>query len=91
MSLADCHKPKPIQEFAIDQWKGKIIPGMSVKAKLSPEQTQSLEEYVMAVKRWQLLGSEHAKARPATTPVSAMAPGSPLLRTAERQSAAGSL
>ena len=68
---ASCHKPKPIQEFAIDEWKGKIIPGMSVKAKLTPEQTQSLAEYVMAVKRFQLVGSEHAKAKPAIAPISA--------------------
>ena len=68
---AGCHKPKPIQEFAIDQWKGKIIPGMSVKAKLSPEQTQSLAEYVMAVKRFQLVGSGHAKSKPGIRPISA--------------------
>lgn len=66
-----CHKPKPIQDFAIDEWKDKIVPGMSVKAKLAPEQTQSLVEYVMAVKRFQLVGSGHAKPRPLTTPISA--------------------
>ena len=70
-ACASCHKPKPIQDFDIDQWKGKIIPGMSVKAKLTPEQTQSLADYVMAVKRFQLVGSERAKARPMTTPISA--------------------
>ena len=68
---ASCHKPKPIQEFAIDEWKDKIIPRMSVKAKLTPEQTHSLAEYVMAVKRWQLLGSEHTKAKPVVAPISA--------------------
>ena len=68
---ASCHKPKPIREFAIDQWKEKIIPRMSVKAKLAVEQTQSLEEYIMAVKRSQLVGSEHAKTKPKILPVSA--------------------
>ncbi len=68
---ARCHKPKPIQEFAIDDWKSKIIPSMSMKAKLTPEQTQSLGEYVMAVKRFQLIGSEHAKAKPVISPISA--------------------
>lgn len=68
---ASCHKPKPIQEFAIDEWKEKIIPRMSVKAKLTPEQTQSLADYIMAVKRFQLLGSGHAKAKPAIAPISA--------------------
>ena len=68
---ASCHKPKPIQEFAIDEWKDKIIPRMSVKARLTPEQTQSLAEYVMAVKRFQLLGSGHAKAKSAISPISA--------------------
>ena len=61
---AGCHKPKPIQEFAIDEWKGKVIPGMSMKAKLTPEQTQSLADYIMAVKRWQLVGKQRAKAKP---------------------------
>ena len=64
-----CHKPKPIQDFAIDQWKGKIIPRMSGKAKLTPEQTQSLTDYIMAVKRSQLIGNE--KPRPVTSPISA--------------------
>ncbi|MGA2256538.1 MAG: hypothetical protein ABSG53_17970 [Thermoguttaceae bacterium] len=68
---ASCHKLKPIQEFAIDNWNSKIIPGMSVKAKLTPEQTQSLSDYIMAVKRFQLVGSEHAKAKPLTAPISA--------------------
>ena len=68
---ASCHKPKSIQEFAIDEWKDRIIPGMSVKAKLPPEKTQSLAEYVMAVKRWQLVGSGRAKAKPAIATISA--------------------
>ncbi|MGO9108602.1 MAG: hypothetical protein ACLP9L_05150 [Thermoguttaceae bacterium] len=68
---ANCHKPKPIQEFAIDDWESKIIPGMAVKAKLTPEQTQSLAGYIMAVKRLQLLGGKHVKAEPATSQVSA--------------------
>jgi hypothetical protein len=61
-----------IQDFAIDEWKDKIIPTMSVKAKLTAEQSQSLAEYVMAVKRFQLVGSEHAKARPTSRPISAV-------------------
>ena len=68
---ASCHKPKPIQGFAIDEWKDKLIPGMSVKAKLTTERTQSLTEYVMAVKRWPLVGSGRAKAKPAIPPISA--------------------
>ena len=68
---ASCHKPKPIQGFAIDEWKDRIIPGMAVKAKLTPEQTQSLAEYVMAVKRWQLVGTGRARAKPAIAPISA--------------------
>ncbi len=68
---AACHKPKPIQDFAIDQWKDRIIPGMALKAKLGPEQTQSLAEYVMAVKRFQLVGNEFGKGRPVSRPISA--------------------
>jgi mono/diheme cytochrome c family protein len=71
-ACASCHKPKVIQDFAIDEWKDKIIPTMSVKAKLTAEQSQSLAEYVMAVKRFQLVGSEHAKARPTSRPISAV-------------------
>ena len=70
-NCVSCHKPKPIQDFAIDNWKDKIIPGMSVKAKLTSEQTQSLSDYIMAVKRFQLVGNEHAKAKPLTSPISA--------------------
>jgi len=70
-ACASCHKPKPIQEFAIDQWNDKIVPGMSLKAKLAPEQTQSLAEYVMAVKRFQLVGNGHAKSKRPISPISA--------------------
>ncbi len=68
---ARCHQPKPIQEFAIDEWKDKIIVRMSVKARLTSEQTQSLAEYIMAVKRSQLVGTGRSTAKPRTTPVSA--------------------
>jgi mono/diheme cytochrome c family protein len=47
---ASCHKPMPIREFAVDDWKNSIIPSMSTKAKLSLEQTESLKAYVLAVK-----------------------------------------
>jgi len=73
-ACTSCHQPKPIRDIAIDQWKEKIIPRMSAKAKLTPEQSQSLEEYVMAVKRSQLVGGEHPKSglsRLLTSPVSA--------------------
>jgi len=49
--------------------KAEITPGMSVKAKLAPEQSESLAGCIMAVERFQLLGSKHAKAEPATSPV----------------------
>jgi hypothetical protein len=69
---ASCHKPKPIQDFFIEDWNDKIIPRMSLKAKLTSKETQSLTEYVMAVKRLQLLGKEHDKAKSGITPISAV-------------------
>jgi mono/diheme cytochrome c family protein len=48
---AHCHKPMPIREFTDDDWTGKIIPQMSKKAKLTPDETKSLVAYVVAVKR----------------------------------------
>jgi mono/diheme cytochrome c family protein len=66
-----CHKPKPIQDFAIDKWKADILPVMSARAKLSHEQTESLNAYIMAVKRFQLLGVPRAKTDPAARPITA--------------------
>jgi mono/diheme cytochrome c family protein len=48
---ARCHKPMPIQEFAVDNWTREIIPSMSKKAKLTPDETNSLMAYIVAVKR----------------------------------------
>jgi mono/diheme cytochrome c family protein len=48
---AHCHKPMPISEFTSDDWTGKIIPQMSKKAKLTPDETKSLAAYIVAVKR----------------------------------------
>ena len=46
---AQCHRPMPIREFAMDEWRDKIIPSMKVKAKLTSDQTESLTHYVRAV------------------------------------------
>jgi mono/diheme cytochrome c family protein len=48
---AHCHKPMPIREFTYDDWTGKIIPQMSKKAKLTPDETKSLVAYIVAAKR----------------------------------------
>jgi mono/diheme cytochrome c family protein len=50
---ARCHKPMPIQEFAMDDWTAEIIPRMAKKAKITPDETESLTAYVVAVKRLQ--------------------------------------
>jgi hypothetical protein len=67
-----CHKPKPIEDFAIIRWKDDILPIMSARAKLSPEQSALLADYIMAVKRYQLLGGAGPRRLPAeAAPVNA--------------------
>ena len=48
---AHCHNPMPIQEFAINDWTGGIIPRMAKKAKLTPDETESLVAYIVAAKQ----------------------------------------
>ena len=44
----------------MDEWTGKIIPSMAKKAKLTPDQTESLTAYIVAARRPQPAISENA-------------------------------
>lgn len=46
-----CHSCIPIQNFTTDDWMNSIIPRMATKAKLSPDEAESLEAYVAEVHR----------------------------------------
>ena len=43
---ARCHSCMPIQDFTSEEWMNSIIPRMALKAKLTPEETDSLKQYV---------------------------------------------
>ena len=44
-----CHTPIPISGYSSQEWRGKIIPRMSKKAELTPEETDDLTAYILAV------------------------------------------
>lgn len=46
-----CHSCMPIQDFTTEEWMNSIIPRMAAKAKLTPDETNSLKTYVEEVHR----------------------------------------
>ncbi len=44
-----CHTPKPVTAYTMDRWNLKILPLMTKWVRLSPEQTQTLTSYILAV------------------------------------------
>ena len=45
---AHCHSPKPVYEHSADEWAKNILPRMGKKAKLSPDEYDSVLAYVSA-------------------------------------------
>ncbi|HEV3146885.1 MAG TPA: hypothetical protein VGZ47_23560 [Gemmataceae bacterium] len=45
---AHCHSPKPVYEHTADQWAKEILPRMGKKAKLAPDEYDSVLAYVTA-------------------------------------------
>jgi mono/diheme cytochrome c family protein len=45
-----CHSAKPVSEYSAEAWTQKIMPRMAKKAKLTPEQTQTVLDYVLAAR-----------------------------------------
>ena len=45
---ARCHNPKPVYEYTAKDWSGSILPRMAKKAKLTPDEYESVLAYVTA-------------------------------------------
>lgn len=45
-----CHVAEPIDEFSAARWRDKILPDMTRKAKLDPQETSELTAYVLAAR-----------------------------------------
>ena len=44
-----CHSPEPIVKHDVADWNDDILPTMTKKAKLTPEECEALKAYVLAV------------------------------------------
>lgn len=49
-ACAKCHVAEPIDEFSAARWRDKILPDMTRKAKLDPQETKELTAYVLAAR-----------------------------------------
>ena len=47
---AKCHAVKPVNAFAAQDWAGRIMPKMAKKAKLTPEEKETVLAYVLAAR-----------------------------------------
>ncbi|MCX5660525.1 MAG: hypothetical protein NTW19_12500 [Planctomycetota bacterium] len=45
-----CHVAEAIGDYGLERWRAKILPDMSRRAKLSPQQTAELTSYVLAAR-----------------------------------------
>ncbi len=50
---AKCHAVKPVNAFAAQDWAGRIMPKMAKKAKLTPEEKETVLAYVLAARESQ--------------------------------------
>ena len=41
-----CHEAQPIGEFTMDEWDNDLLPIMTVRAKLNPDQISDLKAYI---------------------------------------------
>lgn len=46
LKCAMCHRPKPVYDYDADTWRDDILPRMSKKARLSPDQYTAVLAYV---------------------------------------------
>lgn len=46
LKCAMCHRPKPVSDYSAETWAKDILPRMSKKARLSPEQYADVLAYV---------------------------------------------
>lgn len=48
MKCAMCHRPKPVSDYSVKAWTEEILPRMSKKARLSPQEYADVLSYVTA-------------------------------------------
>jgi hypothetical protein len=48
LKCAMCHRPKPVSDYSIETWTEDILPAMSKKARLSPEEYANVLAYIQA-------------------------------------------
>lgn len=46
LKCAMCHRPKPVSDYSAETWSEDILPRMSKKARLSPQQYADVLAYV---------------------------------------------
>ncbi|MEO1618937.1 MAG: hypothetical protein AAFV88_24010 [Planctomycetota bacterium] len=46
LKCAMCHRPKPVYDYDVETWRDDILPRMSKKARLNPEQYNAVLAYV---------------------------------------------
>ncbi len=49
MKCAMCHRPKPTSDYSAETWTEDILPKMSKKARLSPQEYADVLAYVTAI------------------------------------------
>lgn len=49
LKCAMCHRPKPVSDYSAETWSEDILPRMSKKARLTPEQYADVLAYVTSV------------------------------------------
>ena len=47
---AKCHAVKPVNAYAAEDWASRIMPKMAKKAKLTPEEKETVLAYVLAAR-----------------------------------------
>ncbi len=48
LRCALCHRPKPVSDYSVETWTEDILPRMSKKARLSPQEYADVLAYVTA-------------------------------------------
>lgn len=46
LKCAMCHRPKPVSDYSVEYWTEDILPRMSKKARLTPQQYADVLAYV---------------------------------------------
>ncbi len=49
LKCAMCHRPKPVSDYSVATWTEDILPRMSKKARLTPQQYSDITAYVTSI------------------------------------------